>query len=138
MGIHCHAMAALQLVGHFSAAAAFSVDRDGGVSGSVSCFSRQWARWKDCWRARQSAVDFTSFAVGTNAWEHRIHKPRLFITRVGMAAYIHWHHIPKRSHHTTKILYNIKCCDPAEWCGTTQYFGQRRSRQQQSLNKKIT
>ena len=44
---NCHAMVALQLVGHFSAAAALSVDCDGDTSGGESCFSRRWDHWKD-------------------------------------------------------------------------------------------
>ena len=37
-------VAALQLIGDFSASTNLSVDRDGGVSGGVSLSNRRWAR----------------------------------------------------------------------------------------------
>ena len=43
-----------------------------------------------------------------NSQGHNSHKPRLFITGIGMAAYIQWRHIPKRSHHINKVVYHVK------------------------------
>ena len=43
-----------------------------------------------------------------NAQGCNSHKPRLLITRIGMAAYIQWRRIPEMSHHINKVVYNVK------------------------------
>ena len=43
-----------------------------------------------------------------NSQGRNSHKPGLFITRIGMAAYIQWRRIPERSHHINKVVYHVK------------------------------
>ena len=92
----------------FFASADHSVDHDKGASCGSSYSSRRWVQLQGRWSVRRSAIDNASLAGSHGTQGKAQCKPRLFTTRIGMAAYIHWRRIPERSQQITKAMYSIK------------------------------
>ena len=55
------------------------------------------------WQSTLPCIQNAHNSQGRNS-----HKAGLFITGIGMAAYIQWRRIPERSHHINKVVYHVK------------------------------